>query len=461
MNPSLWELSLTAGLGSDRFLSDRYSRVPLGELASATSLGVAAEELRGRTVLLHVGSQLSAALALLELDGIASRIVICPPDLALSQLAAIIEKAGADIILCDQQAVLPEAPGVIPIEFCGLKLRQASVPERDRESEWLLFTSGTTGIPKMAVHSLQSLAGAAHEQQAKKNAAQWSSFYDIRRYGGLQILLRALTGGGSMVLSDAKEALSDFLDRLGKTGVTHISGTPSHWRRALMSACGDKIAPHYVRLSGEIADQMILDNLQAAFPAAAISHAYASTEAGVGFDVRDGLAGFPASWIGRLENGVEMRIKNGSLHLRSSRCASFYAGDPERKIRDEEGFVDTGDIVVLQGERYVFAGRREGVINIGGLKVHPEEVEAVINLHPAVRMSRAKPKMSPITGAIVVADVVLQHASGAPKIPFHTIRDEILRTCREVLPAHKVPAILHEVNALEITPAGKLVRHHA
>ena len=52
-------------------------------------------------------------------------------------------------------------------------------------------------------------------------------------------------------------------------------------------------------------------------------------------------------------------------------------------LADEDGFVDTGDMLELRGDRYYFAGRREGIINVGGQKVHPEEVEAVINRHPA------------------------------------------------------------------------------
>ena len=88
----------------------------------------------------------------------------------------------------------------------------------------------------------------------------------MRRYGGLQILLRALIGGGSMVLSNGGEAAAAFLARAGRSGVTHISGTPSHWRRALISGAADRIAPRYVRLSGEIADQAILNGLAAAYP---------------------------------------------------------------------------------------------------------------------------------------------------------------------------------------------------
>ena len=67
-----------------------------------------------------------------------------------------------------------------------------------------------------------------------------------------------------------------------------------------------------------------------------------------------------------------MKVLEGSLRIRSPRTASRYIG-AEAALPDEDGFVDTGDMVELRGDRYVFAGRRGGIINIGGLKVHPEE----------------------------------------------------------------------------------------
>ena len=87
-----------------------------------------------------------------------------------------------------------------------------------------------------------------------------------------------------MVLSSAAESLGDFMARVGAHGVTHISGTPSHWRRALMSPAARRIAPAYVRLSGEIAAQAILDKLRAFFPAASVAHCAAAgiTSSGAG-----------------------------------------------------------------------------------------------------------------------------------------------------------------------------------
>jgi hypothetical protein len=110
------------------------------------------------------------------------------------------------------------------------------------------------------------------------------------------------------------------------TAFTHLSGTPSQWRRALMVPEIRNIAPRYLRLSGEIADQAILGSLRTAFPRAAISHAYASTEAGVAFDVNDGLAGFPATYVGVTREGVDVEISDDSLRIRSRGAAFGYLG---------------------------------------------------------------------------------------------------------------------------------------
>src|SRR5262249_28824678 len=231
--------------------------------------------------------------------------------------------------------------------------------------------------------------------------------------------------------------------------------------RALMSPSARAIAPRYVRLSGEIADQAILDHLRAAYPRAGIGHAYASTEAGVGFEVNDGLAGFPAEMIGRLPAGVEMKVEDGSVRIRSSRTADRYVGGAGATLADQDGFVDTGDIVEPRNGRYYFVGRTNGVINVGGLKVHPEEVEAVINRHPDVRMSLVHARRNPITGALVVADVVLPAARDAADARVKHVEGEIPALGRGGLSRHKVPAAIRFVPALAVAATGKLARRHA
>jgi acyl-coenzyme A synthetase/AMP-(fatty) acid ligase len=225
-----------------------------------------------------------------------------------------------------------------------------------------------------------------------------------------------------------------------------------------MSPAVNMIAPQYVRLSGEIADQAILGRLQSVFEDARVAHAFASTEAGLAFEVNDGLAGFPENFMDR-SGEVEMKIEDGSLRVRSSRTATSYLGPGCCALRDADGFVDTGDMLELRRDRYYFAGRRDGMINVGGLKVHPEEVEAVINRHPRVRMSLVRTRKSPITGSLVVADVVLSKESGAKIEPANDLPLQILELCRTELPRHKVPAAINIVPALTVDASGKLARH--
>jgi acyl-CoA synthetase (AMP-forming)/AMP-acid ligase II len=455
---SLCELTLARGTEA-RTLADEAHRVVLADLIDGTNVEAPLESLRGCSVLLVSDGQLPTVLAAIALDGIAARLLLCLSDIAVSDLSGIVAEGAADAIVSDGTGPQPETDGALARVRCGSAVRPGGARGLDRstETEWILFTSGTTGRPKMVSHTLSSLTGPLDDGLQVSDGAVWSTFYDVRRYGGLQILLRALLGGGSMVLSSACEPVGDFLVRAGRNGVTHISGTPSHWRRALMSPAAGRMTPRYVRLSGEVADQAILDHLKQAYPQSDVAHAFASTEAGVAFDVRDGLAGFPASYIGQLGAKAEMRVVDGTLRIRSARAASRYLGAASR-LGDDEGFIDTGDMVERRGDRYYFIGRREGVINIGGQKVHPEEVEAVINRHPGVRMSRVWARKSPITGSIVAAEVVPRDPadSGAA---FTALRDAILQTCRQVLPPHKVPVSMKAVDSLAVGPSGKLLRH--
>ena len=439
-------------------LKSAQATVALSGLTNGTCLGVSVEALLGRTVLLWTTDHLHCALALIELDGIVRRMVLCPPGIPLEGLAYIAETAGADTIISDLPSPERAIPGVERWIECSSTLTSA-LPggDRPRATEWVLLTSGTTGVPKLVVHTLASLAGAIKSRLAPSaSPVVWSTFYDIRRYGGLQIFLRALLTGSSLVLTSPHEAINDFLIRAGKARVTHISGTPSHWRSALRSPSAHSMAPRYVRLSGEIADQSILNHLRSCYPEATIVHAFASTEAGVAFEVTDGLSGFPSSLVGSIPD-VDVKIEDGSLNLRSSRVADCYLNGQAKPIKSADGFVDTGDLVELRGDRYHFIGRRDGVINIGGLKVHPEEVEAVINRHPEVFMSLVRTKRNPITGAIVVADVVLKSSPADPQ----RLQRDLIGFCRDSLAGHKVPAVIKFVPELAISETGKLVRHEA
>ena len=440
------------------WLWDRGRSVCLTDLHRGTALGAGLPSLAGRSVLVAAENQLNAAIALIELDGVARRVVILPPGVEFGHLAEIVAAAQVDAAVIDNGSPSLTTLG-LPIQVsCEPSIIPATEDTANGAStEWVLVTSGTTGVPKMVVHDLASLTAPLQAPSPADGATVWGTFYDIRRYGGLQIYLRARLGGASLVLSNPEESVADHLARLAQHGVTHLSGTPSHWRRALMNPAIEKIAPRYVRLSGEIADQAILDGLRATFPQAVIGHAYASTEAGVAFDVNDDLAGFRADYFAATRDDVEMKIVDGSLRIRSPRTASAYLGTAQ-PLADADGFVDTGDIVEQHDGRCLFAGRKGGIINIGGMKVHPEEVEAVINRHPRVRMSLVRGRQSPITGSVVVADVVLSSGQDLESARQIEVKNDILKFCSNALPRHKVPASISFVPKLDVAATGKLVR---
>jgi acyl-coenzyme A synthetase/AMP-(fatty) acid ligase len=461
---SLWE-SLSASAGHPgRGIWAPTSAVRLHDLLAGSTLEGRLEELRGRSALILARDQLAAALALTQIDGIARRLVLCPPDLDAQHIPYVMATAAVDAVVSDLEPADFAGLGAERFIQCSSAVTPAAISRgKQRPTEWVLFTSGTSGTPKMVSHSLSSLAGAIEGGGSLGGAIVWSTFYDIRRYGGLQIFLRALLGGGSLVLSSTEEATADFLARAGSRAVTHMTGTPSHWRRALMSGAARRIAPHYVRLSGEIADQAILDNLRETYANARIAHAFASTEAGVGFEVEDGRAGIPANQFSHPLGGVELKIEDGSLRIRSARTAMCYIGNESTALVDADGYVDTGDILELKSGRYYFIGRRGGIINVGGLKVHPEEVEAVINRHPRVQMSLVKSRKNPVTGAVVVAEIVLKSAPapGDPTVENAGVKSEILEDCQRALAAHKVPAAIRIVPYLDVTPSGKVARPNA
>ena len=271
-----------------RTISDARRAVSLTDVLEQTCVVGRFSELSSRSVLLAVSDQLISALAMTELDGVARRMLLCPPDLDADHIQTLIDDADIDAIVTDQPPRWAHF-GVYQVVAVRAPERRGAKPKTERATEWLMPASGTSGAPKIVSHTLEGLTGAiVADGPGYDTSPVWASFHDIRRHRGLQIFLRAIIGGGSMVLTEPGEAIADHVARLNAQGVTHVSGTPSHWRKLLMSGAASGFSPRYIHLSGEIADQALLDGLRQTFPGAAIGQADASTEAA--FAVSD--AGF-------------------------------------------------------------------------------------------------------------------------------------------------------------------------
>src|SRR6266850_480326 len=109
---SLWSSLSTAGHLSERALRGADVSVTLGDLVWGSSLGGRLEELRGRSVLVATRDQLTAALALIELDGVASRLVLCPPDLPVEHVPFVMATAAVEACVSDLEGADAGCPGV-------------------------------------------------------------------------------------------------------------------------------------------------------------------------------------------------------------------------------------------------------------------------------------------------------------------------------------------------------------
>jgi acyl-CoA synthetase (AMP-forming)/AMP-acid ligase II len=247
--------------------------------------------------------------------------------------------------------------------------------------------------------------------------------------------------------------LEKYVKFLVRNKCNAISATPSMWRKLLLLTDLKNLKLKFISLGGEIADSNILKTLSNNFPQARITHIYASTEVGVAFSVKDGKAGFPASYLNKVPNkNIKLKVKQGKLFFKelseSNHISSF-----DTLTKDNDSFVDTGDIVSVEGDRVYFLGRQNGSINVGGNKVMPNEIESVIRELPEVLDVRAYGKPSPILGTVIVVDVVSNNFGD-----FAILKELIHGYCRDKLTSFKRPAIIKLVDSIPITSSGKTKR---
>jgi acyl-coenzyme A synthetase/AMP-(fatty) acid ligase len=262
---------------------------------------------------------------------------------------------------------------------------------------------------------------------------------------GVQVLLQAIRGGDSVVDANDATDLDERLDRFARSGVNSLSATPTMWRMILRSrVCGD-LPLRQITLGGEIAPQPLLNALRHRF-AARVTHVYASTEAGAAFSVNDAREGFPRHFLDSAPDGVALEVRDGILFVHAPLSGTAMA----------DGFVCTGDLVEVRGDRVYFVGRASGVVNVGGDKVSPEQVEQVLRQHPAVLDAVVIPQRSPITGWILMTEVVLT----APDHDFDPGGlQSILRSfVARHLPRSHVPARVTVVPRLSLSSTGKASR---
>lgn len=371
--------------------------------------------------------------ALVALDGYAAGMLLLPAGLTPAVQRDLAARAGCTVtIRQDMQCRIETAPS-----------RAAG----EAETAWILATSGTTGTPKLIAHTLASLSRTVKRNTEVGAALTWGLLYDPCRFAGLQVVLQSLIGGSMLALPSTLD-FEDQVSSLLEGRVNAISATPALWRKLLQDGRVKALRLRQATLGGEVVDQSILNALRKAFTTARIVHIYASTEAGTGFVVRDGRAGFPSQWLTEREGPVPLRVdENGRLWIKPGVLATA-AVISERL--DDDGFLDTDDLVRVDGDRVYFSGRASGAINVGGNKVHPEEVEAHLRSIPGVADARVFGRASSLMGQLVVAEVVAE-----PSEALDHLRRQIQARCRDELLPWQRPTLITFTKALVESAAGK------
>jgi acyl-CoA synthetase (AMP-forming)/AMP-acid ligase II len=333
-------------------------------------------------------------------------------------------------------------------EFQETYLKNFNVPSRslgdERELKYgstklTIFSSGTSGIPKSSTHLLSQLLKQFEYQKTSKGGKIWGLMYQTSRMASIQILLNSYSRNESIVCTKNQATLGEKVRTFGTKSVNALSGTPSMFRYLVQFDEFRKLALIQLTLGGELVDQKILDILKGCFPHSRITHIYASTEVGFGFAVSDGLSGFPAEYLSRSFERFRIKSVNDELVF-------TFPGD----FMNPEGFsIFSGDIIRIDGNRVYFVGRRSSMVNVGGSKVFPEEVEETIRgfagVSDAYVYSVRSSQMGEILKAKVICDPSLNQAS-------------IRLRLKELLPSHKVPAMIDIVQELPISASGKILR---
>ncbi|MDO6416183.1 class I adenylate-forming enzyme family protein [Sphingomonas sp. BIUV-7] len=388
-------------------------------------------------------------VALVALDGRVDRLILLANDLDRVTIEELLERSGARILVTDREDLDDFAPAIRwRGEVEPVRSARFALGEPDRLTIWTFATSGTTGAPKLVEHDIISLSRPLRAEHAWR----WGQMYEMARFAGVQVFLQAMAKG-VLILPHSRWPLKDKVAFIATNGGNAISATPTLWRKMLMTPEAATLQLHQATLGGEIADAPVLATIAARYPSARVTHVYASTEAGASFAVNDGLPGFPAAMLDIRGSGPCLRIRDGRLFIQSARGRRTYVGT-NIAFSDDEGFVDTGDLVERVGERCYFKGRANGVINVGGDKVYPQEVEAVLLAHPDVALARIFAASSPITGQMVSAEIMMREEVGDRTV----MTRKLHAYCAERLPRWKCPVIIRLVREIAANSGEKMSR---
>ena len=394
----------------------------------------------------------------------------CPNGIAHVVLALAIVRAGKCLVPLASELAPPERArtiretGVGAIVDATGSVREVSLPGDlgfDEQAltalnpAFIRFSSGTTGTSKGVVISHESLlerVTAANRGLGITPQDRVVWILPMAHHFAVSIMLYLRAGATTLIVNS--HLAEDVLAAARKHGGTVLYGAPFH--HSLLAAEGSGLPWPTLRLAVSVAASLPLKTAQVfeARYGLALSQALGIIE--VGLPLLNLRAGHekPAA-VGRPlpDYRVEVR-EGGELYVRGPGLFDAYLR-PWRRREEvlEDGWFRTGDLARLDEDGDVFLlGRSHSVINVGGLKCFPEEIEAVLAEVPGVAAARVFGKENARFGAVPVAEIELRDPTRPPKA------SELASHCRKALASYKVPASFQFVERIERTASGKIKR---
>jgi acyl-CoA synthetase (AMP-forming)/AMP-acid ligase II len=302
------------------------------------------------------------------------------------------------------------------------KLRKSNAPGL------VLFSSGSTGRSKAIVHNLSLLI---NKFKTPRKSLRTLVFLQFDHIGGINTLLYALANGGMVVVPKSRKP-SAVCEAIQEHKVQVLPTSPTFLNLLLLSgACenADLSSLELITYGTENMPASTLAAISKKFPTTRLLQTYGLSEVGI---LRSKSKDSDSLWVKVGGKEFQTKIIDNRLWIKSESAMLGYLNAPSPF--DAQGFLDTGDMVEQEGEWLKILGRQSELINVGGEKVYPAEVESVILAMQEVDDVVVYAQAHPITGMIVVADVKLI----TPE-PLRDFKIKLRQYCTDKIPAFKVP----------------------
>jgi len=298
----------------------------------------------------------------------------------------------------------------------------------------ILFSSGSTGKTKAALHRFDALLEKFKMQRQRVCTLTFLLFDHI---GGINTLLYTLTNGGTVV-SVAQRDPNTVCQAITRHRVEVLPTSPTFLKLLLISKAyerHDLSSLTLITYGTEMMPNNTLQDLHRALPQVRLQQTYGLSELGI---LRSKSKSSESLWVKVGGEGFETKVVDGILWIKARSAMLGYLNAPSPF--DADGWMNTGDMVDVDGDYVRFLGRRSEIINVGGEKVFPVEVENVILQLDNIKDVVVNGKANPVVGNVVIARVTLFE----PEEP-EALQRRIRGFCRTQLPAYKVPSVVQIV----------------